>query len=159
MEKDTSIKVSVTDSQRQRYTFSVDRGVSNCLKFLSAIMIALHHYSQFMVHNADYQYINRGQLFFQLFSSQGGYIGVAIFFFLSGYGLMESELRAHMSFGQFLNKRLKRVIFPLIVLALIWYPLYYGLNLEPETMRNGVPDIILKILNVGGWFVSAILIK
>jgi len=141
------------------HVLSIDRGVSNCLKFISAIMIALHHYSQFMVHTAEYQHINRGgQLLYQLFSAQGGYTGVAIFFFLSGYGLMESELKKHLSLKQFVDRRLKRVIFPLLILAIVWFPLYYGFRLDPEPITTDATNIILHILNVGGWFVSAILL-
>lgn len=39
---------------------SIDQGVSNCLKFISAIMIALHHYSQFVVQIAEYQPLTIG---------------------------------------------------------------------------------------------------
>lgn len=98
-----------------------------------------------------------GQLLYQLFSSQGGYIGVAIFFFLSGFGLMESELKKHLFLSQFIDKRMKRVLFPLVILAFIWFPLYYSLRLDPEPISTGAVNIILHILNVGGWFVSAIL--
>lgn len=63
-------------------------------------MIALHHYSIDRViagtHNPIYQ----------LLSTQGGWLGVAIFFFLSGYGLMKSELKNHIEFVPFVKKRL-----------------------------------------------------
>ncbi len=159
MEKDTVISPEIiAATENKAYRLFIDRGVSNCLKFISAIMIALHHYSQLMVHNADYEFVNRGgQLACQLFSSQGGYIGVAVFFFLSGYGLMESEQNRHLSVKEFIDRRLKRVMFPLVILALVWFPLKYGLSLDPEPISTDTVSVILHILNVGGWFVSAIL--
>lgn len=61
MEKDTLIPPEIIEtSVKDGYVLSIDRGVSNCLKFVSAIMIALHHYSQFMVHTSEYQHINGG---------------------------------------------------------------------------------------------------
>lgn len=136
--------------------FHIDRGVSNMLKFVSAIVIALHHYAQFAVHQSisfpDWQMV-----VWQIFSSQGGYLGVAVFFFLSGFGLMESEQKRHLSTAEFIDKRLKRVIFPLVVLAALWIPLYYGCSLAYPASSDSFLGVLKRILNVGGWFVSAIL--
>lgn len=71
---------------------------------------------------------------------------------------MESEQRCHLTPMQFVDKRLKRVIFPLVVLSMIWFPLYYGLKLSIDPITIDFKSITLKILNVGGWFVEAILI-
>lgn len=95
--------------------------------------------------------------FWQIFSSQGGFLCVAVFFFLSGYGLMESEQKRHLSPSEFIYKRLKRVVFPLIVLAVLWIPLYYGFDLAYPASNDSLWNVITRTLNIGGWFVSAIL--
>ena len=91
-------------------------------------------------------------------STQGGYLGVAVFFFLSGYGLMESEMKRHLTLTQFIDKRLKRVVFPLVVLAILWIPTLYIFDLTYPHTTDGVEGIIKRTINVGGWFVSAILL-
>lgn len=133
---------------------SIDVGVGNCIKFLSAILIAFHHYSQYVVSENPAS----ANLFYQFCSSQGGYLGVAVFFFLSGFGLMESEQKRHLSPKEFIDKRLKRVIFPLVVLAIIWTPLYHFTQLHYQNLTPTLRGVIATALNVGGWFVTAILI-
>ena len=104
------IIVSVNQSNEIRF----DKKLTDLIKFLACLMIALHHYSQGMVvagtHNPIYQ----------LFSTQGGWLGVAIFFFLSGYGLMKSDMNNHLSPIPFFQKRLLRVYLPTVLVSAIW---------------------------------------
>lgn len=92
----------------------LSRNLTDLVKFLACLMIALHHYSQGMViagtHNPIYM----------LFSTQGGWLGVAIFFFLSGYGLMRSDLMHHLSLVQFMKKRLLKTYLPAMLISLLW---------------------------------------
>lgn len=53
----------------------LDRGLTDVIKFLASVMIALHHYSQ-VVLSAGVS----DNLIYKLFSSQAGYLGVALFF-------------------------------------------------------------------------------
>lgn len=99
----------------------ISRQWSDWLKLTAALLVAVSHYSTVIVinnHWSDSQFLR--------FFCQGGYIGVAIFFFLSGYGLMESELKQHLSFGQFVKRRLSKVYLPYLLISLIWIPIYYG---------------------------------
>ena len=106
----------------QSNKFCLDKGLTDLIKFLSCLMIALHHYSQGMVvagtHNPIYL----------LFSTQGGWLGVAIFFFLSGYGLMKSDMKNHQSPIQFFKKRLLKTYLPAVLISVIWgvYLLIWG---------------------------------
>lgn len=96
--------------------FRLNKSASNLLKIAAALMVMLHHYSQHMVSNGI-----SNSLFYKLLSSQGGYLGVAIFFFLSGYGLMESEQKNHLDFFPFFRKRIFKVYLPVILVTLIWF--------------------------------------
>ena len=58
----------------------------------------LHHYSQYVCANNLSE-----SVIFRALSYQAGFLGVAIFFFLSGFGLMESESKAHRGIGQFVR--------------------------------------------------------
>lgn len=108
-------------------------------------------------------------LFFHLFPSQNGhgiisditnysisisYIGVDIFFFLSGYTLMFSDIDNYM---KYINKKIKR-IYPIFIISVI-ITFIMG--------RLGIVKSILTILNIdifisGGasllWFLQAIII-
>ena len=77
----------------------IDKNLSSFLKFLAAITVALHHYSQYVCANHLSE-----NILYKVLSSQGGYLAVGIFFFLSGYGLMESEKKHHLSPIGFIKK-------------------------------------------------------
>lgn len=104
-------------------TFDLKRETSASIKFIAAVIVALHHFSQYICANnlSD-------NIFYKIFSSQGGYVSVAIFFFLSGYGLMESELKQHLNFNDFMRKRLFKIYFPVLLVTVIWLPVIYLLQ-------------------------------
>ena len=90
--------------------------LTQLLKGLCCVMIALHHYSQYMIAEGL-----SSSLFYQLFSTQGGYAGVAMFFFLSGFGLMESESKRHLNIWEFIVKRFWKVYKAVLVINIIHY--------------------------------------
>lgn len=75
----------------------------------------LHHYAQYICVNGF-----SDSLFYKALSAQGGFIGVAIFFFLSGYGLMESESKSHLNALAFLKRRILKIYLPVILVTFIW---------------------------------------
>lgn len=127
-----------------------DRNLTDLVKFLSCLMIALHHYSQGMVvagsHNP----------FYQLFSTQGGWLGVAIFFFLSGYGLMKSDMKHHLEPIPFFKKRLMKTYLPAVLVSLLWggYLLIGG---KQKLDLQFVSGILWNFNDEVLWFVRAIL--
>ena len=134
----------------QSNKFCLDKDLTDLIKFLSCLMIALHHYSQGMVvagtHNPIYL----------LFSTQGGWLGVAIFFFLSGYGLMKSDMKNHQTPIQFFKKRLLKTYLPAVLISVIWcvYLLIWGGE------KNNDRWILCLLWNFNDevlWFVRAIL--
>lgn len=99
-----------------------DKNLTDLIKFSACLMIALHHYSQGMVVAGTHN------LIYQLFSTQGGWLGVAIFFFLSGYGLMKSDMKNHLAPISFFRKRLMKTYLPAVLVSAIWggYLLIWG---------------------------------
>ena len=62
-------------------------------------MVMLHHYAQYIcVNNIS------DSIFYRALSAQAGFLGVAIFFFLSGFGLMEREQRRETAVSDELMK-------------------------------------------------------
>lgn len=104
---------------------SFERGWSDWLKLVAAIMVALSHYSTVIVYNNHW---SSNPIISLL--AQGGYIGVAIFFFFSGYGLMESESKQHLAITKFVKKRLLKVYLPVLLVSFLWIPIYYSVNHE-----------------------------
>lgn len=132
-------------------TIVLDRNVTDLIRFLSCIMIALHHFSQYMCVQGT------GSLIYKFFSSQGGWLGVAIFFFLSGYGLMKSDQKKHLDTIPFIKRRLLKVYLPAVVVSFIW-SLYKYIN-KPELDINIIQGILgLYKFNDGVlWFIRAII--
>jgi peptidoglycan/LPS O-acetylase OafA/YrhL len=106
------MKIQLTPNREHIVVF--DRGVTDVIKLLSIIIIASHHFFQTALTRGD------GGLFASLYCSQAGYLGVALFFFLSGYGLTKSNQRHQMTFGEFINKRVLKIVLPMILANLLW---------------------------------------
>lgn len=130
-----------------------DRNVTDLVKFLSCLLIALHHYSQYVVsQNISHKII------YEMFSTQGGFLGVAIFFFLSGYGLMKSEQKCHLDFNSFFRKRYIKLYLPVVLSAIIWIPICHFF------VRDQIigPSIIIDFFWGWGdgilWFVKCLLL-
>lgn len=103
-------------------SFQLSKGLSNVLKAFSAILVMIAHYCNVKAGSGEtLNFIET------IIRSQGGNIGVAIFFFLSGYGLMKSEQNSHLSFPQFFRKRFLKVYLPVLLVTLIWMPIAYNL--------------------------------
>ena len=111
----------------------LSKNTTNLLKFLCAILIMLHHYAQYVCANdlSD-------NIIYHILSSQCGFIGVIVFFYLSGYGLMESENKKHLDLVQFIKRRLLKIYLPVVVVSVLWLPLYYDMN-----------DVVLDFQKIG----------
>lgn len=111
----------------------LDRGFT-MLKAFAALIVAMGHYSG---HAADNGVTN---IMYRLLSIFGGYTGVAIFFFLSGYGLMMSEKKHHLPTRMFFARRLFRVYAPVVLVSAIWgiviWPESEGISHFPRYLRT-----------------------
>lgn len=128
----------------------ITRQWGDWLKMIAAVLVAVSHYSTVIVVNNHWL----DSQFLRLFC-QGGYIGVAIFFFLSGYGLMESELKRHLSFIEFVKRRLSKVYLPFLLVSLLWIPIYYACMHEgPISFLRIAYDIVWSGRDPVLWFIK-----
>ncbi len=131
----------------------IDKNLSSFLKFLAAITVALHHYSQYVCANHLSE-----NILYKVLSSQGGYLAVGIFFFLSGYGLMESEKKHHLSPIGFIKKRFLRVYLPVLLVTALWLPTRAYLFGEPLRTGGVIYDLFWGFHDGVLWFVRALLL-
>ena len=129
----------------------LDRHLTDLTKFLCCIMVALHHYSQYALSNNISH-----NIVYRLFSTQGGYLGVGIFFFLSGYGLIKSDLLNHLSFFSFIKKRLIKVYIPVLLVTTMWLPTrsYF---LKESIEWQDIAGILWNWKDAVLWFIRTIL--
>lgn len=133
----------------------LDYNFTQLLKGLACLMIALHHYSQYVLHEGL-----SNSWFYWVFSTQGGYAGVAFFFFMSGYGLMESEAKHHLNLLQFATKRFWKIYKAVLLINF----LTYGSILVWRYFQTGVWDMVdwnclisITMLDQNLWFVAILL--
>ena len=131
----------------------IDKSLSTWIKFGSALTVALHHYSQYVCanHIAD-------SFIYKLFSSLGGFIAVAVFFFLSGYGVMESEKHKHLGLLAFLKKRWLRIYLPAVLVTLFWLPIKSFLSSE-QLLTGAIYKLLWGFEDGVLWFVKVLLIQ
>lgn len=136
--------------------FYLDRSLTDMIKMFSCIMVAVHHYSCYAISTG----LN-DNLFLQAFSTQGGYLGVAIFFFMSGYGLMMSERNHHLDCISFLKKRLSKVLIPSIVITIVWLPVFCMMRIGGGNSLN-VRSLYYELWHWGDdvmWFVKTLCLQ
>lgn len=132
-------------------TFYISKESSNIIKGLACMLIILHHYSQSLIG------LDVSNIIIETIALRGGVTGVAIFFFLSAYGLSESQLKRQTNFIEFAKRRLSKVFIPLIITNLIYYFILLGnnlLNFSLETFPLYITNI--KILDGVTWFCNVI---
>ena len=98
-----------TNRMNEEY-LSLNTGKS--LRGLFAIAIVLHHLSQEATRTGGY--------LFRHFAYTG-YLYVAFFFFLSGYGLQKSYIASENYKNGFLQKRLPKILLPYAIVALLYW--------------------------------------
>lgn len=111
------------------------------------------------VHSCNYININ-SSLVMKLFSFGG--IGVYIFSFLSGIGLNYSLSRKHdlswNSIQEFYTSRVKRTIFPYLLISGIWYfARYILISFAPVYFLLELSTISFWLYHSGAWYVAMII--
>ncbi len=121
----------------------LDKNVCDIIKIIAAVMVAMHHFSQYICENNI-----SDNFIYKLFSTQGGYLGVAIFFFLSGYGLMESEQKHHLNLTTFFKHRFLKVYLPVLFVTALWLPIIYSVDFNRNISYSGIEGIGLIMRNL-----------
>ena len=117
------------------------------LKGILALLIIFHHVSQ---------KITTGEVFSN-FSYMGRYI-VALFFFLSGYGLFFQYSNNATYMKNFLRKRLTRILIPFFVFIFIY--VFYRATLGEVINMNFFLSFLKEHNNIiyNGWFINNIIV-
>ena len=128
---------------------NLSKEVSTCLKGISCLLIVLHHWC------SGLSGVGYDIILVKLLTQAGGVTGVAIFFFLSSYGLTRSQLVKKDSISSFFTKRLTKVYIPLVLTNVLWLVLRYS--------GQSFVQSFLQILNIGDlldlatWFCNVII--
>lgn len=158
------MKISI--SKRVNNNIYFDRGLTDIVKLLCCLLVAASHYAQHCI------VVNNHEGFLlKLLAAQGGYLGVAIFFFLSGYGVMNSLTRKSISFVDFAKKRLSKVYIPAVSISVFWifllclFPDIHQTELglsEPISWSNILGSLInvflFKFADSVLWFIAVIML-
>lgn len=144
---------SIQKANKEQATILFDRNITDLMKFISCIMVAMSHYSGYVLENAL-----SSSVVFKIIAAGGGYLGVAIFFFLSGYGLMRSDMRHHLGFLDFVKKRLIRTYFPAVLVSFIWLALAVIFDRDLLWHKHYITGIFWKFNDGIMWFVRVILV-
>ena len=130
--------------------FNLSKEVSTCVKGVSCLLIVLHHWC------SGLSGVGYDNILVKLLTQAGGVTGVAIFFFLSSYGLTRSQLVKKDSIRVFFTKRLSKVFIPLVLTNALWLLLRYD--------GQSFIQSFLQILNVSDlldratWFCNIIIV-
>lgn len=130
----------------------ISKNNSTALKALCSIIIVFHHYFQVSG-------MMRGTFVSHFFVSICGYVSVAIFFFLSAYGITEAEQKAKLTWGQFFKKRIGRVYIPFVVTNLLFVLLLVYLSKYSGDYILGIKNTIgIELVDSITWFVPVLLV-
>ena len=125
---------------------------SLALKAVASVVIVVHHYTLYQGNTHD----NLAQEFLTLVC---GYIVVALFFFLSGYGLMESEKRKNLSIAVFIKRRLSRVYIPFVLTNVLLVFTLMFIGNYPISFQTIVAHTIgYHLIDSVTWFVPVTLL-
>lgn len=102
---------------------SLPRNTCDILKIAAALLVITAHMASTAL-GAKY---GSNHVAFYAIASQNGYIGVAVFFFLSGFGLMESEQKSHLDLKSFVRRRLMKIYLPVVLVSCLWLGVLYAL--------------------------------
>lgn len=132
--------------------FQISRGASDLLKIVSAILVMFSHYFNL-----------KAQVGFELnpfewcVRSQGGNIGVGVFFFLSGYGLMMSEMKSHLPLKMFFRRRFCKIYLPVVLVTALWLPITYRIT-PPDTYWLIIRDLVIGFNDPVLWFIKSLIL-
>ena len=141
--------ISITHNSERSIVLS--RGLTDLLKFIASLMVAFGHYAGYALSYTD----NPIYRFIVMFA---GNVGVALFFFISGYGLMMSEQKRHLTLFQFIKRRLSKVYLPVVFVSFIWQLFLWPSNAGIERIPHLIYATLWGFSDGILWFVKAIML-
>ena len=139
-------KIKFYKSSKSYHTDYMSLRSGVMLRGLFALVVVYHHLAQ---------NTNEGVLF-RIFAFVG-YLAVAVFFFISGYGLQKKHITDETYSHQFLLRRLPKILIPYIIMNFIYWLVnavngtFYSLINFLNAYGNGSP------LVANSWFIICIL--
>ncbi len=131
-----------TAGSKEYFDDNFNVGQSNALKGLCAIFVIFHHLCTYL---AD---VYREFFVFEKI----GFLMVAMFFFISGYGLMYGVLNKKNYLKGFFSKRILTILIPYYIINLFYILSKYIIKILDKTY------IIRSLFGYYQWYVMAILI-
>lgn len=131
----------------------ISKDISNIIKGISCLLIVAHHFCLWL----DGKGISN--IFIHFIGVRGGVIGVTIFFFLSAWGLSESQNRNKYPLKVFVKRRLSKVFIPLFITNVFFYSILVlskQISFHPFTLF--LTAFNLKYFDGVLWFCNTILI-
>lgn len=141
----TFYKSSFVKNEINTNFLSIDQ--CHVLRGTFIIAVVFHHIAQ----------RTTGGVFFHHIFSFAGFLGVSIFFFLSGYGLFYSLKNKKNYIKDFIHKRMSKVVLPMVFYFFLYWMIYsffesqYTLEYVLTSLVNGNPIVTFS------WFMYAII--
>ncbi len=133
--------------------FHLSKELSTIIKGLSCLLIVAHHYCSWL----DGKGIDNFIIHF--IGVRGGVIGVTVFFFLSAWGLSESQTRNKYSLGTYVCRRLTKVYVPLVLTNFCYIILQSVFGHSSFTTASFLLNLFnFKLCDGVLWFCNVILI-
>lgn len=132
--------------------FTINKDVSDFLKIISALLVMFSHYFNLKAQSG----LGLNTLEWCI-RSQGGNVGVAVFFFLSGYGLMLSEMRSHLSAVHFFRRRFCKIYLPVLLVTALWLPISYRIT-PPDSDSLIIRDLLWGFKDPVLWFIKSLIL-
>lgn len=145
--------LSIQKNGTAQSTIVLDRNTTDLLKFVACIMVAMSHYSGYALAEGV-----SSSVIYKVVAANGGYLGVAIFFFLSGYGLMKSDQKRHRNISEFCKRRLAKAWLPAVIVSAIWLTIAYFVDLDLLCNNHYLLGMLWLFNDEVMWFIRVILI-
>lgn len=126
------------------------KGTCDVVKLIAALLVVTAHAASAAIG------MGSEHPFFYVVASQNGYIGVAIFFFLSGYGLMQSEMKSHLPLEAFFRRRFLKVYLPVLLVTALWLPLIYNYPSLSNGCNSVIYDLFYTFADPVMWFIRVL---
>lgn len=134
-------------------SIQISKDTSNIIKGLACLLIVAHHFCARLIGKGS------DDLIINFIGIRGGVIGVTIFFFLSAWGLSESQGKNQYSFNVFVKRRLSKVYVPLIITNIIYYLFLWISNKISFNLQGFILNALnIKYIDGVLWFCNTILI-